>query len=165
LIGFVKGGERVTEHEKTMQQYISVLRGVVNCTNRIYISWNNDLSYGAELDPHYQAGRDAVKHFNEMYRGRLLDAIELLEASEECKEFRKDIDYKELRHIMRCLIRYHKLTYYGKDCGHVCMNQPDLDGIPCEICENRKCPKEEIEYDLYLKALTKVLELLNRRGL
>ena len=141
-----------TQEQRTKEkhlQYVSVLRGAVSCFERMRCSMED--SNAALL--------------YEIYCEKLLQAMDLIRLDADGVEFDNSLDYGKIRYILQCLIRSHKLTYYGTECNHVCRLDADLDGVPCEICEERKCPKEEIENDLYLKALAHVLRLLNLRGL
>lgn len=130
------------------REYVSVLLGAVSFFERISCSM----------------GDADAKLYREIYCDPLRIAMQIIRSNADGTELDESVDYEKIRYIIQCLTRFHKLTYYGIGCDHVCSLEADLDGVPCEICENRKCPKEEIENDLYLKALTHVLKVMNVRG-
>ena len=141
-----------TEEQRTKEkhlQYVSILRGAVSFFGRV--------SCGLQ-----DSDANLIQF---IYCEQLRQAMDLIRLDADGADFDDSLDYEKIRYILQCLIRFHKLTYYGIECEQKCSILADLDGIPCEICEERKCPKEEIENDLYLKALAHALRLLDLRGL
>ena len=102
--------------KEALAQQVSILRGMVNFIDRINLPWiNNEIviqSVDAEASEFYRAGQEMCRRDREIYCEELRRVVSLMEAEIEGKTIVIDFDTGHLKHILRCLMRYHKITYY-----------------------------------------------------